>query len=113
MSYNWTGIHEAKYLVRRGTRWKIGEGDTVHLRGNPWINDDRSLRVHAPVVTNFEDMVIRDFYIPNTRCWDVELISEVFSGANAARILKTILAPNGVQDTLIWHYAPNDKYNEQ
>lgn len=109
-SYTWRGIFTAKDLVRRGTRWKIGDGTKVHMWGDPWINDDKSFHISSPPVPTFEDMVVNDFFVPGTRSWNREIIEEVFSIEDATRILKTTPSPSGVDDRMIWHFTSNGYY---
>lgn len=61
-------------IVRRGSRWKIGEGNEVRMWAALWLNDGISLRIHTPEVSGFEDMLVKNFYVPNSRNWDVEVI---------------------------------------
>lgn len=66
-----------------------------------WVDDDESFMISSPLIANFEDMVVRDIYYPNTQEWDVELIREAFSEGECSRILKTILGPKGTPDRQI------------
>lgn len=88
-SYTWRGIHEVRDLVRRGSKWKVGTRDWVRMWLDPWLNNDTTFRVDTPSVQGFEDMLMRDFFIPDTRLWNVEVVKEVFSEEDATRILKT------------------------
>lgn len=61
--------------------------------------------------TNVEDMMVSDFFVPGTRCWDKELIDEVFPEDDAKQILKTSPSPSGVPDGTIWHFSTNGMYS--
>lgn len=55
-------------------------------------------------------MIIKNFYILGTRCWDVKLISKVFSKDDSVRFLKMTPFPTEVEDLQMWHYSPNGNY---
>lgn len=74
-SYTWCSIHVARDLVRRGTGWKIGGGETVRLWGGCWLDDDKSFVLSTPLVDGFNDIVVKDIFIPCTRQWDTEVFS--------------------------------------
>lgn len=94
-SYTWKGIHTAIDLVKYGARWKVGEGGQVCMLGNPWLDNDRSFFSESTPILTFEDIVIRDFYIPGTRLWDTSLIQEVFPEYDIEQVLKITPSPEG------------------
>lgn len=64
----WRGIHTTIGLVKNGTRWKVGEGSMVCIWGESWYSDS-GFSLTTPLVPSFDDMVVRDLYIPGTRQW--------------------------------------------
>lgn len=110
-NYTWRGIHMAKDLIGRGTRWKVGDGSRVRMLGDNWLNDDKSFWIHSPAIPTFEDMVVSDFYVPETWSWNRDLIEKVFLEEDALRIFKTSPSPIGVPNKIIWHFSPKGIYS--
>lgn len=46
-SFTWTSIHASQDLLKRGTRWKVGEGNQINIWRNPWIKDDNNFYVRT------------------------------------------------------------------
>ncbi|KAL8467664.1 hypothetical protein ACS0TY_031058 [Phlomoides rotata] len=110
-SMTWRSIWSAQDLVRRGTRWKLGDGINVSVWFHPWLNDSEFFYIRTPVVVGFEDLVVNDLIIPGTRLWDVTLIRDVFIDEDVEHILKTPISHIGFVDTYIWHFERNGLYS--
>lgn len=90
-------------MVRKGTRWKIGDGNSVRVWGTPWLNSNEGFYVQMNPVPGFEDLMVSDLILPGTYLWDVELISAVFDPVDVSKILKTAISPFDTADKIIWH----------
>ena len=47
-SYAWQSILKAREVVRMGSKWRIGDGQSVMIRGDKWLPDLYSSRVVSP-----------------------------------------------------------------
>ncbi|KAM6598287.1 uncharacterized mitochondrial protein AtMg00310-like [Cannabis sativa] len=41
-SFVWRSILEAQFLVKRGSRWVVGDGTNISILGEPWLPDDEN-----------------------------------------------------------------------
>lgn len=110
-SFTWTSIFEAQGLLRKGVRWKVGNGANILVWGSPWINRGDDFFAQTPVVPGFEDLRVHDLFLPNTRRWDRNRITDIFVENEAKAILRTPISPEGIVDRLIWHYTKDGMYS--
>ena len=47
-SYAWKSILQAQKVVCLGSKWRIGDGKSVQIRGDKWLPDLHSSRVVSP-----------------------------------------------------------------
>ena len=47
-SYAWQSILQAQKVVCLGSKWRIGDGKSVQIRGDKWLPDLHSSRVVSP-----------------------------------------------------------------
>lgn len=48
-SFAWQSIMKARRVVKLGSRWRIGDGKSVLIRGNKWLPDVHFSRVISPL----------------------------------------------------------------
>ncbi|KAL8511484.1 hypothetical protein ACS0TY_018037 [Phlomoides rotata] len=63
-SFTWCIIWAAQDLVRKGIRWKIGDGQSVSVWRQPWVGDDSSFWINTPVVDGFENLQVANLFVP-------------------------------------------------
>lgn len=62
----WRNIWHARDLVRKGTRWRIGCGESIRVWGTPWLNSNESFYIQTLPVFGFEDLMIFDLIVSGT-----------------------------------------------
>ncbi|CAN0906360.1 Uncharacterized mitochondrial protein AtMg00310 [Linum grandiflorum] len=48
-SFVWRSLCESRCIVRKGYRWKIGDGNATHVWMEPWLKSDSQMRITTPV----------------------------------------------------------------
>lgn len=83
-----------------GTRWKIGPGDMVSIKGKPWLLLDED----NPFVTTtnqvLENRKVASLMCVDRREWDKDLIRDVFNSRDQEGILRIPLIDTNHQDVL-------------
>ncbi|CAN1787360.1 Putative ribonuclease H protein At1g65750 [Linum perenne] len=101
----WQSLWNAQKVVRQGIRWRIGDGSTIRVWDDPWINDDASRFVTTEPMVEMTDLKVNELWIPGTKQWDVELIEELFNDRDAKAITEIPLNGNHTPDAPIWHFG--------
>ncbi|CAN1312502.1 Putative ribonuclease H protein At1g65750 [Linum perenne] len=108
------GFHDLRgfnlALIRRGHRWRLGDGYGVRIWGEPWLRDDANLYIESPVIEPLTSISVRDLCIPGSVEWDLELLSDIFNSRDLREIGKIPLGIGRDTDTRIWHYDKRGVY---
>ncbi|XP_057809148.1 uncharacterized protein LOC131023623 [Salvia miltiorrhiza] len=111
-SYTWRSIMSAQDLVRRGTRWRIGQGTRIRLFHDPWLRSKVSFRPSMEVCPpEFADIRVNEVLLPGTNQWNVEILQELVNANDFHDIISTPIFPNMGDDKLIWHSTKNGRYS--
>ena len=101
-SYVWRSIHNSLGVIKKGTRWRVGNGRRIHIWDDKWLPTPSSYKVVSPQL-DFGDYPMVSSLIDNdTMWWKVEVVRSIFLPFDASSILKIPLNYNLPEDSLIW-----------
>ncbi|CAN1744284.1 Putative ribonuclease H protein At1g65750 [Linum perenne] len=110
-SFAWHSIWKSQELIRQGYRWRVGDGKSVGIWCEPWLKRHGRLRIESAVVPGLENLRVEDLWIPGFRCWDEELLYNIFSPEDVAAIMEVNTLVGGGNDNRIWHYNKSGEYS--
>ena len=101
-SYAWRSIFQALEVIRKGTRWRVGNGRRIHIWEDKWLPTPSTYKVITlPKPINDFPMVLA--LIDNeTKRWKSEVIRTIFLPFEENTILNIPLSYNLPEDKLIW-----------
>ena len=101
-SYAWRSIHNNLEVIRKGTSWRVGNGQRIHIWDDKWLPTPTTHKVIS-LQTDFKDFPMVYSLIDNdTKWWKVDVVRIIFLPVEANTILKTPLSYNLPEDSLIW-----------
>ncbi|GAA0176088.1 hypothetical protein LIER_29144 [Lithospermum erythrorhizon] len=106
-SYAWRSILQSREILRKGCRWKVGDGHIVRIWQDSWVTDDKANELLSPPPTGFENARVSLFMDNHNRKWDEEFIRELFCPVEAELILAMLFPNIGVGDIAIWAHSAN------
>ena len=101
-SYAWRSIHNSLKVIRRGIRWRVGNGRRIHIWDDRWLPTPTTYKVISPQANYGDFPVVSSFIDNDTRWWKVDVINATFLPHEANTILKIPLNYNLSEDCLIW-----------
>ena len=101
-SYVWRSLWGAKYLVKAEMFWRVGDGKSVHIWGDKWVDSTYSGKIQAPVRILGENEKVSALIDDTTHWWSYELIREIFPDDEAKRIYSMAISPLGKTGQLVW-----------
>lgn len=108
-SYVWRSIMEAQILIKRGARWRVGDGRMIYITGQPWLPS-----LHNPYITTQHDALIdttvHSLMCTNSTEWDCDVIEDLFNVHDKQLIYNIQLAKNCSTDTWFWAHELNGIY---
>ena len=115
-SYAWRSILQARKVVRLGSKWRIGDGKSIQIRGDSWLPDLHSSRVISPQKNFPNNSRVCALIDEDNRCWLEDIIYDEFLPHEADAIMRLPLSLEATDDKLIWaetqsgHYTTKSAY---
>ena len=100
-SYAWRSIHNSLKVIRRGIRWRVGNGRRIHIWDDRWLPTPTTYKVISPQANYGDFPVVSSFIDNDTRWWKVDVINATFLPREVSTILKIPLNDNLPEDCLI------------
>ncbi|KAM2783884.1 hypothetical protein COP1_013323 [Malus domestica] len=107
-SWGWKGIFEARKVLDKGIRWRVGDGNCINIREDPWFPKPSTFK--ARVSEGLQAIMVRDLIDPGSREWKTDMVKGGFLEEDVTSILSIPLSRYGMSDRLIWHHSRNGEY---
>ena len=110
-SYAWKSILNARHVITKGTRWRIGNGSTTKIWLDKWLPPSSSGKPLTPPCGLPSDACVSSLILDTTGTWDTSLINQIFSPGDAQIIIGLVLSSRRGEDKLIWSRERCGKYS--
>ena len=101
-SYAWRSIFNSLEVIRKGTRWKVGNGKRIHIWEDKWLPTPTTHKVIS-TPRDFGDFpMVSSLIDENSKWWKPDLVKSLFLQFEANEILKIPLNHSLPEDSLIW-----------
>lgn len=101
---------EAQTLLKRGARWRIGDGRSIAVTAQPWLTE-----VENPYIVTqnaaLQEMMVHQLFRANSRAWDEDIIEDLFVERDRTAITDIVLSGNQYADTRYWFFEQNGNYS--
>lgn len=101
-SFIWRSLLWGRELLRKGLRWKVGNGSSIPIYGTNWLPRDSNMKIcsyRAWPGLNF----VSDLMTASGQ-WNENLLHHIFSWEEASLISEIPVGQRNLPDRLIWHY---------
>ena len=78
-SYAWRSTLYGREALKKGARWRVGNGEDIRIWGYAWLPSKESPRLVNPVGINFPEIRVSSLINPLTQSWNDELLRGLFS----------------------------------
>ena len=100
-SYSWRSIHGNLEVIRKGSRWRVGNGKLIHIWEDRWLPTPSTYKVISPPNNNPEFPMVSTLIDPLTKWWNVSLVRATFLPFEVDSILRIPLSYSMLEDKLI------------
>ena len=101
-SFAWWSIHNSIEVIKKGTRWHVGNGKMIHIWEDRWMPTPSTHKVISPLPHHFDDFPMVSALIdPDTRRWKADLVRRTFLPFEANTILNLPISFSLPED-IIW-----------
>lgn len=98
-------------MVRRGMRWRVGNGESIKVWSDPWIPRTQTRKIISPRGEANEAIEVGALINPITKMWNEELLSTLFLPFEVERILNIPISHRMPEDCLCWDLEKNGMYS--
>ncbi|XP_062005888.1 uncharacterized protein LOC133723072 [Rosa rugosa] len=95
-------------VLDQGTRWRIGNGRRVRIKGDRWLPTPSSFKVISSLP--IPDAWTVEHLLTESGAWNVPLIQSLFLAHEAETILAMPLGLRSIPDKLVWHFTKNGNF---
>ncbi|KAL8502039.1 hypothetical protein ACS0TY_021246 [Phlomoides rotata] len=106
-SFTWRSIIDGMEGLKLGMVWMIGNGCSINVWGDPWVCSKPDPFLLPPFTQMNEEIYVADLISQDSRNWDRELISALFSEEDSASIMAIPLRQLDENDFLMWRLERN------
>ena len=78
-SYAWRSILKGREVIRRGAKWRVGNGESIKLWGDKWLPLLQSPSLHSPLMAELQNATVSSLINTSTRQWNIQLLPNLFN----------------------------------
>lgn len=110
-SFVWQGIQSGVSVLRKGVRWRIGNGKGTIIGEDPWLPTPSSFKPVTPLDLEWKQKPVEALIDEHTKTWNEDLVNTLFMSNEANVITGLPLSCFGAADKLVWHWSKNGLFS--
>jgi len=96
-SYTWRSLHSMREVIEQGSRWIVGNGETLNIWTTRWIPRPGSFRPILRFPDAEADMRVADLIDKEGGCWKEDVVRQIFLSVDVDIILRLHSARRGLK----------------
>jgi len=110
-SYTWRSLHGVLWVLEKGTRWIVGNGDSLQAWQSRWLPRPHSF-LPIPWCHDINmEVSVAELIDKEGGCWREQLVRSLFLPIDAEHILRLPLCLSWPADKLIWHFSSTGNFS--
>ncbi|KAK3193987.1 hypothetical protein Dsin_025297 [Dipteronia sinensis] len=110
-SFLWKSLVWRGEVIERGTRWRVGNGHSIHIYKARWIPCLSTFKIISLPILE-DEATVNSFKLQHGS-WNEEVVRQPFSKEEAELILSLPLNGFDLEDRRIWHFDISGNYSVQ
>ena len=109
-SYAWRSILKGREVLKKGGRWRVGNGKDISIWSDAWLPSISTPRVSNSMGIDFPEVRVNSLINAQTRNWDEDLLQALFKPEEVQLIRGISLGDVSVRDRMIWPHTQSGTY---
>ncbi|KAK9755091.1 hypothetical protein RND81_01G002100 [Saponaria officinalis] len=110
-SYTWRGIWEAREVLKKGIRKRVGNGLSTYVWQDPWIPGTQTRLVLSPRRNEREDMLVTELRNADGQSWNMSKVRALFLPFEQVRISNMRIGAFQTEDSWCWDLEKDGEYS--
>ena len=110
-SFAWKSLLQARHVLDLGTIWRVGNGESIVIRGDKWLPKISASKVISPAYALQLESRVCDLIDHEKHTWKKELISQEFLSHEASLIVGLPLSIQATPNKQVWFPSANDDFS--
>jgi hypothetical protein len=107
ISYFWRSILQARWVIKKGSLWTIGNGNSINIWKDNWLPEQNGFKVLSTKPPHCQFDKVCDLINRSTNKWDIESLNQIFPPFEVDQITRIPLINPTDEDELIWAHTHN------
>lgn len=100
-SFTWRSILGARYILKEGCTWRVGNGQSIDIWEDRWLNHPDHSKVFTASPQEGAVHYVSDLIDQDKRVWNLEVLRYLFLPIDIPYIISTPLSRRSVVDCII------------
>jgi hypothetical protein len=110
-SYAWQSIYQAIDTIKKGSCWKVGNGQSIKIWEDNWVIGQNGYKILTPYNGQPNTSKVSDIINEgSSRSWNHGLIDQTFFSFKGTLIKQIPLIEEPIEDQLMWPHAKDGCY---
>ena len=101
----------ARKVVDRGSKWCIGNGESIHIWKDRWISSQKSFKVTSPIGVHTSMEKVLSLLDTDRRSLDVVKVKTIFLPHEAEVVLSIPISGRLPEDSIVWAWTINGRFS--
>jgi hypothetical protein len=110
-SYSWQSIHKASWLLKKGCFWNIGNGASINIWTDRWIQPQFGSSICSKKPTDTPLQMVMELMDTENRGWKADIIHQTFYPHEARQICAIPITLSDQEDFLSWYGSRDGTYS--
>ena len=106
----WRGICDSKKILKNGVRFRVGNGNHIHVWCDPWLPCNENVFLTIEIIPGLEEVTVANLMKDGNREWDQNVLKDLCNDRDFALIEHIPLSKRMVEDVLTWPYDTKGSY---
>lgn len=106
-SFVWRSIYARAEVLKKGIRWRVGDGKGLTIGEDPWLPSPSSFMPISPIPHEWKTRAVADLIEEDGKSWKKDLVEDLFFTQEANMIIGSPLSKYKAENRLIWHWTTN------
>jgi hypothetical protein len=111
-SYAWQSIYQSISTIKRGSCWKVGNGNSINIWEDNWVAWQNGYKVLTPRQDQINIQTVKELILDTpTKQWNSNLIDQIFIPSEGNLIKQTPLIMEPMDDQITWPHSKEGTYS--